>query len=648
MASKGERRMSRRGFWAVGVGGLVVLGLLLWFARNGAQPLAEQLGVADAVALRCTPDLDFTASYRLSLSTELKLNAAALITDSRSRGRMLSSDAGYDGRLRVRALSRRREGTVLAMQVDDIESTSGSADASGELTSELEKPFFVVLGDDCRIAESGFAPELSAEAINRQQALVDGLSVVVARAADEQTWRTREHDNVGEYTASYDREPGTDSRGFVKQRTAYVNVHAQVGQRFKEPLLVRVLSSTTPAELDRERAWLARLDNRDHLQITRKDGTLVADLKTTLSLARDLDAADPLEVALQQNLRWRNDREPPLLAEVRPVEPPPFMKTLTLEAALAQYAALLRSGKSSAIVEGADFLALLLRAQPGLAFALMSALERGTLAPDLESTVFLALEIAGTPESHAALVSGLADNHAARNRARAAAALPDVKNPSHETLAALASTAREAVAETKDETRLVRNSATYALGALEERTRGKNAGLSNEAVTEIRSRLDEAGDSSDLAATLDAIGNSGNSAFIEDLKPHLGAKDTLVRSHAIQAMGNMDPNTTKAEFRGLMSGEEDPSIRGTIARTYADQARHADSLAPTEVVHAAVDVLAQEADPRVRGQLIDLIGPSSASDPRVMQALARQFKHESDPVLMRAIGRYVPADKLGS
>jgi hypothetical protein len=31
-----------------------------------------------------------------------------------------------------------------------------------------------------------------------------------------------------------------------------------------------------------------------------------------------------------------------------------------------------------------------------------------------------------------------------------------------------------------------------------------------------------------------------------------------------------------------------------------------------------------------------------------MQALAAQFKQESDPSLMKAIGRYVPADKLGS
>jgi hypothetical protein len=59
-------------------------------------------------------------------------------------------------------------------------------------------------------------------------------------------------------------------------------------------------------------------------------------------------------------------------------------------------------------------------------------------------------------------------------------------------------------------------------------------------------------------------------------------------------------------------------------------------------------VLAREPDPRVRGQLIDLIGPACASDPRAMQALAAQFKQETEPMLMKAIGRYVPANKLGS
>ena len=639
--------LKARRWWALVGAVAALLAGGLWLMGRSGLPLAQQLGIARAEPLRCEPAEGFSASYRLSVHTELKLNATALIGDPRSHGKMVGSDAGYNGRLRVRALARRSGATVLTMQLDEIEPTSGTVDTSSELTAELARPFFVELGKDCRIARTGFAQELSAEAINRLQALSNGLSVVVDSEPNKRLWTRKEHDSVGEYAARYERGAG-DSREFVKTRMAYLRVHAHLGPRFKEPLLVRVLSSKTPAVLDEQYAWLARLESRDHLQITRADATLVADLKSSLSLEQDHDDKAPLEVALLTNLRWRSDQEPPLEAALQRPEPPDFMKTITLDAALAQYAELLRSGAEGRFARAGDFLALVLRAQPGLAFEIMALLERGEVAPDLESTMFLALEQAGTPEAHGALIQGLSDQHAARNRARAAAALPDIPNPSRDTLLALAKTARDAQAETKGETRLVRNSATYALGALEQRTRAKNPELASQTLVEIRGQLEKVRGPSELTATLDAIGNSGNPAFIQDLKPHLEAKDALVRAHAIEAMGHMDPQANKGVFRDLIEGEQDPQIRSSIARTYADQARRADSLPPPEVVHGALDVLVLEPDPQVRGLLIDLIGPACASDPQAMQALAAQFKRESVPMLLRLIGRYVPADKLGS
>jgi hypothetical protein len=656
MKNAGESGTPRSLRWSItAAAALAVLTAFgIWFVTQRVQQLSAKLGIEPAEKLRCEPEQGFSASYRLRVETELKLNATALIGDPRTRGRMLGSKAGFGARLRVRAVeasgadtARAQAGTMLAMQLDEIEPNTDATPVSNELSAELSRPFFAVLGKDCRIAQTGFAPDLSPEAINWLQGLGNGLSMVVEHEPSQSVWITQEHDSVGHYAARYTRSGSATPRGFVKQRTAYLRVHAQTGTRFKEPLLVRILSSSTSGELDEQHAWLSRVESRDHHQITRANAMLVADLQTSLSLERSTDAA-PLELSLLSDLRWRNDRQPPLEAAPRRPDPPAYMATLTLDDALAQYAALLRSGQQGAFAQAADFLALFLRAQPAYAFEIMARLQRGQVPADLESTLFLALELAGTTEAHDALVQGLSDQHAARNRARAAAALPDVPNPSEGTLAALATTAREALAETKDETRLVRNSATYALGALELRTRSKNPELAKHALGEIRGQLEKVQSPNELAAALDAVANSGNSAFIADLKPHLDAKDALVRAHAIEAMGHMDPEANKSVFRGLIDAEQDPRIRGTIAQTYADQARRADSLAPSEVVRGALDVLVREPDPRVRGLLIDLVGPSCASDPRTMQALAEQFKRENDPLLLRQIGRYVPADKLGS
>jgi hypothetical protein len=50
----------------------------------------------------------------------------------------------------------------------------------------------------------------------------------------------------------------------------------------------------------------------------------------------------------------------------------------------------------------------------------------------------------------------------------------------------------------------------------------------------------------------------------------------------------------------------------------------------------------------VRGLLIELIGPACAgNDPRALPALAMQFQRETDPILLRLIGKWVPGDRLG-
>ncbi|HKU36830.1 MAG TPA: HEAT repeat domain-containing protein, partial [Polyangiales bacterium] len=285
---------------------------------------------------------------------------------------------------------------------------------------------------------------------------------------------------------------------------------------------------------------------------------------------------------------------------------------------------------------------------PEMALELMNLLRERAIPPDLESTVFLALELAGTREAHDALIRGLDNDHAPANRARAAAALPDIPRPETRTLDALRETARSAVADNPDETRLVRNAAGYAIGTLEQRTRVSNPALAKQALSDLRSSLGSARDPQTQAAALDAIGNSGNPALLTDVKPLLSSQEGLVRAHAIEAMGHMPPETNQAMFSELIANEQDPRIRGTIAATYADQAKRANQPPPPLVVNSAIQQLGREQDPRVRGLIIDLIGPACAQNPQAMQALAGQFKLESDPMLLKLIGKWVPADRLGS
>jgi HEAT repeat protein len=309
---------------------------------------------------------------------------------------------------------------------------------------------------------------------------------------------------------------------------------------------------------------------------------------------------------------------------------------------------MLRSGGKNSIAQAADFLALYLRARPEMAQEIMRLLKERAIPPDLEATIFLALEMAGTPQAHDALISGLGEDHSSNNRSRAAAALPDIPRPEPRTLDALRETARTAVAESPDETRLVRNSATFAIGTLEKRTRVAYPALAKQAVAELRSSLGSAQGDQAQAVALDAIGNSGNPELLTDVKPLLAAPEGLVRAHAVEAMGHMPPEANQDMFGPLIESEQDPRIRGTIAATFADQAKRADQPPPPIVIGSAIQQLGREQDPRVRGLLIDLIGPACAKDPQAMQALSSQFKRESDPMLLKLIGKWVPAGQLGT
>jgi HEAT repeat protein len=337
----------------------------------------------------------------------------------------------------------------------------------------------------------------------------------------------------------------------------------------------------------------------------------------------------------------------PLAAAPRLPDPPDALKTLALPEALAEYTNIMRSGDPGAALRGADFLALYLRAQPLMASELTKLLEDQTIPTELESTVFLGLELAGTPEAHAALISGLSDAHASRNRARAAAALPDIKHPSEATLQALKQTAQGAVGESPDATRLVRNAASYAMGTLERRTRELNPALAEQARTELRNTLANARDVQQRAAALDAIANSGSATLLRDVRPLMNAQEPLVRAHAIESMGHMEPEANKDLFGALIANEPDPKIRGAIAATYAEQARRAERSSPSEVLDAAIEQLGREPDPRVKGLLIELIGPACSTNAVAQQSLGAHFQRETDPILLKLIGKYVPADRLG-
>src|SRR5262245_43234572 len=98
-----DTRSTSRGRYRLAIlvvlGALGALAALLFsgpFMGREAQLRAARLG-----ELHCTPESDFAATYRLSIETQLKFDAAALLGKSQQ---VVKSGAGLVGRLRVHAL----------------------------------------------------------------------------------------------------------------------------------------------------------------------------------------------------------------------------------------------------------------------------------------------------------------------------------------------------------------------------------------------------------------------------------------------------------------------------------------------------------------------------------------------------------------
>ena len=632
---------------AIAVAALSALALLVTWVPAIRRPLAKSVGFAADDALRCEPEPGMQAAYRLRLHTQMKVNPNALLLDARATNKVVASDAGFSARLLVRAQEARKTGMLMVMALDEIEADGGTVDLSKDEIAQLAQPFYAVLNRDCSFSAFAFGTGVSEDVVNRAQALLQGLSLSTAESARGLAWTSREFDAVGQYAARYER-PDAESHTVYKRRQTYLHTHPPSGFEMKEPMSVRVLASKTPATLDEDFAWLSRFESREHLQITRAQGAVLVDLKLSLWLERsDEDVPATALTDVSTNLRWRKHSDAPLVAQASLPEPPDEMKSLPLESAMAQYTAIMRSGVPGAALKAAEFLALYLRARPEMAIELMGMLQRREVPDDLESTLYLALEKAGTPEAHDALIAGLSDRHASKNRARAAAALPDIPKPAAKTLEALRETAQTAVGEDAQNTRLVRNAANFAIGTLEQRTRVANPGLAQQALGELRSSLSSARDDQQRAAALDAIGNSGNAALLSEVKPLLASSEALVRAHAVEAMEHMDPQSNKGLFRELIRNEPEARIRGTIAVTYAEQAKRANQPPPSEVLDAAIEQLSRETDPRVKGLLIELIGPACATYAYAEKSLGAQFQRETDPTLLKLIGKWVPGDRLG-
>ena len=501
--------------------------------------------------------------------------------------------------------------------------------AEQRLTQTLDAPFMLRIGSDCRFVGKGYSRQWLPATRRFVASLLGNFEFVVAPSAANASWEIEQTDGMGRYAARYTVLPlPSGETELTKTKTRYLGEERSRGLG----LQVLLVDSTAHATLDPTGHWLRRASGSERVRVKAQE-TLLADLEQQHNLVRD-DAlfvqADNSVVAAA--LDWQDPFLMPIPTRTR-IDPE--IAKLSRDAAMKRFAALYQKSVKGDAYGSANFLAEWLRAHPEEAGRLLDQLRAGAIAEAMRPAVFLALEQCGTPEARAALTRALADKSMAEmDRARAASALSDVPEPTHESAQALVSASRNA------ESNLVAGTSIRALGHLGERAKTLDPALQGELRGVLQDELAAARSGSRAIDVVDAIGNSGDASFAADLNQRLVDASPSMREHAVRAFRRMEQPDAAPALVGRLGVEDDAGVRTALADTLrALDVREAGALS------RGARQLEAESSPAVRAALIRWLG-AAATDPTAHAALVAQFRREKDPRVLQLIGRYLPADEL--
>jgi hypothetical protein len=606
--------------------GAGALGLLLWGWSARSRPGPPAVGVATTDSLAC----------RMRIGDQLAFDLHSVSTMS---GNPAGPGVDLAALMHWRVVAARGTGWLVAAALDEVRLQSPTVVQS----EDLEEPFLIDLGRDCRFKALAFGDRIAAGARSQIEALMGSLEVVLP-ALPVQKWTARQRDSAGEYVGHY--ELVGPARAISRRRTGYFGSSAIAASPLGGGPQMKIVRSEAQVTLASQGRWLATLVSDDLLDLALGDRK-VAQARLRIELhqidrpapARLHDMAD----AALARFVWGAPAAP------RPVRPTPrapdaVLAALDLSGALADFQRRLGHGKAG-LDDAVEALAGYLARRPLAITQLMEKLRAGSVDAKLRSPLFLALELTGTAQAEHALAAAIADRGFAEvDRMRAAVALADVAHPSQRAFDALVAGA----GQTGDVD--VASTSLLALGTL-----GHNAAISQPALAarvhdELSAGLGRGGSNSTVAATLDAVGNTGDPTLFAAVAPYAAHASPQVRAHAAGAYrrssGAADP-AGEAALLAWMQREPEASVRRAIVATLVERAHTGGGTLSPPLLATVIERLPMEADAQARSGLIALLGGVANQIPAAKQALVAQFHRETEVRLQQQIGQFCSADDLG-
>ncbi|MDI3290646.1 HEAT repeat domain-containing protein [Polyangium sp. 15x6] len=491
----------------------------------------------------------------------------------------------------------------------------------------LTDPFFVDMDASCRFVGFGFARDWDARRRQFVQSLLLTHEFVLPATDETRRWSASQSDGMGPFEANYeDVSEATGSALRMKRRKAAYEGKAQAEAL---GLSVVVVASEATASFDHDHPrWFASTSGLERVQIL-VQGQVQADLLQRFRMRRD----DTRFVAVRAFAPGDADfRDAFALDVARDPHVDARMAKVSYEEALKAFLAHFREPGDPSYAAARE-LAAWLAAHPEGAQRLVAALRAGDIDDAARPALFLALELSGTEAARGALSDVLVDRRLrAVDRARAASALSDLGAPTRGTAELLLAQAQ------KDGDDMVANVSLLGLGSM-----ARRSGDDDELETYVHASLDRelsaAADEGKTRLVLDAMGNSGDPAFADELEAQLGAESASTRQHAAEALGRLDPVEAGPRLLERLREETDPAVRTAIVGALRGS--------PTaDAVALMADKLAASTSIPERAAIITWLGDASRTRPEARGHLVAQFHRETSARLMQLIGTFVPAAAL--
>lgn len=491
----------------------------------------------------------------------------------------------------------------------------------------ITDPFFVDVDASCRFVGFGFARDWGARRRQFVRSLLSTEEFVLPAVLGTPSFRVTQSDGLGPFEASYALARGARASELRIERHK-VAYEAKAGADAMG-LSVVVVGSKATARFDLDHPdWVKETSGLERVQIL-VQGKVQADLLQRFRLVRDdarfvaMRAISPSDADFRDAVALEGDGDE---------RADPELARTSYEAARRAFLAHF-TGTGDPSYAAARELSSWLSAHPEGARRLVADLRAGRIDDAARPALFLGLELSGTDAARGALSGVLEDpRFRAVDRARAASALSDIGEPTRKTADLLLSEARN------ERDGMVANVSLLGVGSMARR--GRDDGELRAYVhASLEKELSAAGDEGKARLVLDAMGNSGDPAFADELDAQLGADSAATRQHAADALGRLDPEEAEPLLLDRLRDETDPTVSAAIVG-----AMHGP---PTpDAIALMADKLAGSTSISERAAIIAWLGAASRTDAAARAVLVEQFHRETNARLMQEIGAFLPASAL--